>query len=610
MKQWLYSLSLRQKIIISFISIAMIAVFSMNTLSHYYYSRATQQDFYSIAETTTKGVNHQLEIYFQQIAKSTYAMNAGVLRYSSVLLERGDSSLIQDWLRDGVSMSLEKQSMVRDILNKYISFNYPEIENIYLISRDQRVLQTSGVSTDKALSMQPWNAFPLSDNLQIYPTYYEDRGTIPIISIAIPIFDVTNTKLSGKLILNMRLTEVRNMIGNTPIGQTGYIFMVSSDGKIVYHPNSDWLASSIEETELSWLSLNEANSLQVWQGEQYLVSYSESELTGWKTIALVPLREMATGLHIAQYSAVIVMALLIMLILIFVPFVAGRIINPMLELKKAMQKLQTGDLSVRARIPSGRDEIHLLSLSFNKMAERLNELVNTVYSMELKEVQMKLLQKEATIQALQNQINPHLLYNTLDIIKSIAFLEHVPKIERMAENLASIYRFTAKLEQSEITLMEELEHLKRYLEIIHIRYSKHFESKIYIDDKYLYASIIKLSIQPLVENAVKYAVEPSYGKAAIIVSAYPEGSDLIIEVADNGSGIERDTLQILKERLAFITDQPNYGMKTDDSLGLGNVHNRLVLFYGKPYGIQIHSFPDQGTVVSVRIPFIKSDNIS
>ncbi|MDQ0916468.1 two-component system sensor histidine kinase YesM [Paenibacillus sp. V4I5] len=610
MKQFLYRMSLKQKIILSFISIAMIAVLLMNYVSHYYYSRSTQQDFYNIAETTTESLNHQLEIYFQQIAKSTYAMNAGVLRYSSLLLQQGDSSLIQDWLRDGSSVGAEKQAMIKEILNKYIAVNYSEIENIYLMSKDRSVLQSSGTTTDTELARQPWYQMPLNTDLEIFPTMYREGGNIPLIEAAIPIFDVNNTKISGRLVLQMRLTEIKNMIGNMRIGKTGYIFMVSSDGRIVYHPNSTMLSSPIEDTELSWLTLSEPNSLQEWRGEEYLVSYSISNLTGWKTIALVPLKEMATGLVIAQVSAVVVMALLILLIIIAVPIAANRITRPMMQLKKAMEKMQTGDLSVRAPVTPGRDEIQLLSVSFNRMAERLNELVNTVYSMELKEVQMQLLQKEATIQALQNQINPHLLYNTLDIIKSIAFLNGVPKIEKMAGNLASLYRFTARLEQKEISLEEELEQLKKYLEIIHIRFTKHFESKVYVDEKYLHARIIKLSLQPIVENAVKYAVEPRNGKAAVLVSAYPDGNDLIIEIADNGVGMDEAILLNLKERLASITSQAEQRMKSYESLGLSNVHHRLVLFYGKVYGIDIHSFPKQGTVVSVRIPFIKSYNIS
>ncbi|MBB3125351.1 two-component system sensor histidine kinase YesM [Paenibacillus rhizosphaerae] len=610
MKQLLNRLSLSKKITISFISIALVSVLSMNYLSNFYYSRATQQDFYNIAEKTTVSLNHELEIYFQQIAKSTYAMNSGVLRYSSVLLQQGDSGLIQDWLRDDSSLSPEKRTVVREILNKFIAFNYSEIEDIYLMSNDQRVLQANGVPTEAQLANLPWFNEPLNTELEIFPTFHLGPQNIPLIAVSIPIYDVNDTKISGRLVLHMRLTEINNIMGNMRMGETGYIFMVSEDGKIVYHPNSGLLGASVEETELSWLALSNSNSLQTWHGEQYLVSYSISEFTGWKTIVLVPLKEMATGLKIAQKSAIVVMTLLILLIMITVPTAANRITRPTIQLKKAMEKLQTGDLTVRAPISQRRDEIQLLSISFNRMAERLNDLVNTVYNMELKEVQMQLLEKQATIKALQNQINPHLLYNTLDIIKSIAYLEGVPKIEMMAGNLASLYRFTAKLEQEEISLAEELEHLKRYLEIIHIRYTRHFESKVYVDEKYVQVGIIKLSIQPIVENAVKYAVEPRNGKAAVMVSAYPEGNDLVIEIADNGMGFDPAVLENMKQRLALITDQPNHTKTSINSLGLTNVHNRLVLFYGKGYGIEIHSFPNQGTVISVRIPFGIKDNIS
>ena len=327
-------------------------------------------------------------------------------------------------------MSPEKRYMISEILNKYIAFNYPEIEDIYLMSKDRRVLQASGTSTETVLASFPWYGKPLNTKLEIFPTFYDDRLTSPLIAVAIPIFDVKDTTLSGRLVLHMRLTEIKNIIGNMRIGDTGYIFIVSSDGRIVYHPSEDMLASPIKDSMLSWLALDKPNSLQTWKGKQYLVSYSISELTGWKTIALVPLEEMATGLHIAQISAFFVMGLLILLIMISVPFAANLITRPMIELKRAMEKLQTGDLTARAPVTRGGDEIQLLSLSFNRMAGRLSELVNTVYKMELKEVQTQLLQKEATIQALQNQINPHLLYNTLDIIKSIAYLEESPRSKR------------------------------------------------------------------------------------------------------------------------------------------------------------------------------------
>src|SRR5690606_6262798 len=117
-----------------------------------------------------------------------YALNAGVLRYSSVLLEQGDSSLIQDWLRDGSTMELEKQYMIKEILSKYISFNYPEIENIYLMSLDKRVLQAYGYSSGFELANQSWYSLPMNSQLEIIPTYYGEQQAYPVLAVAIPIY--------------------------------------------------------------------------------------------------------------------------------------------------------------------------------------------------------------------------------------------------------------------------------------------------------------------------------------------------------------------------------------------------------------------------------------
>ena len=594
--------SMKQKMMISFISLSLIAVLLMNFLSNVYYGRATQNDFYNITEGATVSINHQLDLYFRQMAQSTHTMIAGPLRYTSPLADNDDSGLIQDWLRGQVT-SLDKQAVIKDILSKYISFNYPEIDNIYLMSMDKRILETYGRLSAASYEALPWFNLPFQNELQILPTHYQNNSPNPLVSLIIPIYDVDTIKMSGRLIINLRLNQIREIIGKLRVGTTGYMFIVSNDDKLVYHPQTEWLSYPLEDTGLEGLSLADSRSMQEWNDERYLLSYSQSELTGWKTAAVVPFHEMAAGLQVARNSAIIVLLLLVLLIVIAVPILSGILVRPIIQLKEAMEKLQVGNLSVRAPVEPGRDEIQLLGKSFNRMTERLDELVNTVTSMELKEVQMQLMQKEATIQALQNQINPHLLYNTLDIIKSIAYLEEVPKIERMAENLASLYRYTAKLEHAEVSLGDELEHLAKYLDIIHVRYTKRFESKLYVHAKYRHVPIVKLSLQPIVENAVKYAVEPRNGKATVIVNAYPDREDLVIEIADNGQGIEEAKLKSIQDSLDAITKQTHQTAASGDSLGLANVHSRLVLMYGKKYGLQLHSFSGKGTVVSIRIPF-------
>ncbi len=242
-------------------------------------------------------------------------------------------------------------------------------------------------------------------------------------------------------------------------------------------------------------------------------------------------------------------------------------------------------------------------VTFRFHVEQLDEQLNTISNMKLEELHGKLRQREAYIQALQNQINPHLLYNTLDVIKSIALINDDELVVNMVANLADVYRYTAKISDKEVTLQEELAILEKYLEIVRIRFPKKFQSRITVDPKFFDCLLIKLSLQPIVENAVKYAVEPSGGQATIIVSAYTEDNDLIIEIADNGEGIaEAEQAEIFNRLQKIIPGGDLHDYVQSDSLGIANVHARLLLRYGEGYGLHISSFHHRGTVVSLRIP--------
>jgi two-component system sensor histidine kinase YesM len=300
------------------------------------------------------------------------------------------------------------------------------------------------------------------------------------------------------------------------------------------------------------------------------------------------------------------MAGMIILLLILIPRIVGRLVQPLLHLKNLMRQVENGDVSVRAEVIPGKDEIQQLNRSFNQMTAKLNELIHTVHDLEMKEMHLKLRQKEALIQALQNQINPHLLYNTLEIIKSIAFIEKVPMIEKMAANLASVYRYTSKMPGSEVTLRDELRNLQNYLDIVSIRFAPKFRSKILADEKLMNNRMIKLSIQPIAENSVKYAVEPKNGNAVIVVKAFEEQGDLVVEISDDGNGFSDETLQWLNERLRIVDGQPGQ-FAQEESVGILNVHARIVLNYGIPYGVSIRSISGKGSTVSLRFPKTQAD---
>lgn len=359
--------------------------------------------------------------------------------------------------------------------------------------------------------------------------------------------------------------------------------------------------------------LNSSDTVQKVAGKDYLLTFTRSDFTMWRNVAVVPLQEMATGLNLATQSMLIVLVFLFLIVILVVPLLTSFLFQPILRLKKAMHEVERGNLAVQVEFHPGKDELQSLSRSFSKMLEQLNTLIEDKYRYQLREMKLEVQQKDAMIKALQGQINPHFLYNTLGIIRSIAFMEEVPRIEKIAGNLASFFRYTAKLEPLEVTLREEIEHLSKYLEIIDIRFMQNFHSKVYVNEKFMSAHLVKLSLQPIVENAVKYAVEPKNGNASILVNAFDEGEDLIIEVADNGPGMSQEKLESIRNSLIKVTRRKEEAQyRTQDSLGLVNVHARLVLQYGMQYGISINAFEERGTVVSLRIPYkkVRSDNES
>ncbi|WP_168121779.1 sensor histidine kinase [Paenibacillus sp. HB172176] len=606
MSTWHFRYSIQTKILAFALSLSFISIILMAAFTSYYYTKSAKHDFYTIAQDSTERMNHQLDRYFNQLAQSTYASVAGPLPTNPLLGDNPESGLIQAWLKAGGAFSREQEALVESILTRYIAINYSNILGIVLQSLDHRLVYSQYNALNVRTYLDPpWTKQEISHQLSIVPTFVNTEkmkvAGYPFITLIVPIYDPNTVKLLGNLNIALSVTEIQSILGQSRLGKTGYFFIADEAGNIIYHPNVELVGKSLRDTELSGLDLTKSNDTLEQKGKPMLVSSNRSEIMGWHTVAIVPMEEMASGLTVARNSILLIMSGIILISVLFIPRLVRRLTRPIVQLKNSMSRVERGDLSVRLNVIQGNDEIQQLNGSFNRMTAQLDELIHTVHDLQIKEMQLQLRQKEAQIQALQNQINPHLLYNTLEIIKSIAFIQKVPIIEKMATNLASVYRYTTKIPGSEVELRDELITLKSYLEIIHIRFGKHFQSRIVVDDKYLDCRIIKLSLQPIVENSVKYAVEPKNGKASIIVNAFEEDNDLKIEIADNGNGFPEDVLQHIQEKLRFVEDQPDL-FASEESVGIINVHARLMLNYGSSYGLSVVSFPGRGSVVTIKVP--------
>ncbi|RRJ65034.1 sensor histidine kinase [Paenibacillus oralis] len=579
--------SIKQRMIALFFGLSILSVCLTAGFSHYFYSKAVKEEFVMIAEEATGRLNHHLEFYFQQMKKST-----------NTLL---NTDLVQKWLSEGYTPNVEDIAGIEKEMNTYVSFNFREINNMFLVSNDGRVLPlNNSYIPEERRMMDAW--FKDVREVTVLPTHRLNENGPLVMVMIIPIYSTQTTAMIGKLVLQFSLTEIDAAFDKSRLGKSGYFFLLSKEDIVVNHPEKEWVGKARKDTPLGGLNLDMENGTgaQTWNGEAYLVSVYESQYTGWNIVSVAPYAEMAKGLNSAVLSTMIALAILGACILLIIPFLVSQFVGPIKHIKTRMERVAKGNLEARASQISGIHEYQVLTNSFNYMVEQLNDLMQEISEYKVKEVELQLRQSVATVRALQNQINPHLLYNTLDIIKSIAYLEEVPLIEKIAHNLADVYRYASKGSDQEVTLREELSVLIKYLDIVHIRYPKKFESSVRVNEKFMDCPIIKLTIQPIVENAVKYAVEAKGGNAAIIVNAYDEGRDLVIEIADNGPGIP-------EARLAELEDQFRGSSSAEDtfrgeSIGLANVHARLRLKYGEPYGISVHSFPGRGSVVSIRIP--------
>ncbi len=593
-----FRFSIRTKLTIAFLLVGLLTIIIMGSLSYGYYSAGIKRDFYRISREATLRLNHHIDFYLYQLAKST----------SSVAKD----DLVQQWLLHGQQFTPEQRVDVQNVLKRYVALNYPEIVGMFLLTPDGRTLAMSNLSvlSEDVFKEEPWsrNGFPEQVSVIATHAVKYTSGDVRVLSLEMPIYSVATMDFLGKLVIDFHLDEIRRTFEKANLAPDGRFFIVSEDDSIVYYPEYSWLGQARSQTMLGRLDLadSESASVQQWEGRSTLVAAAKSETTGWTYVSIVPFDEMASATKNTPNAMLIAFLIIALCIVFAVPFLSNAFVRPILHLRHVMGSVERGDLSVRASYVSGHDEFQYLNRSFNTMIERIGELLETVSSLQLKEVRLQLREKEALIKALQTQINPHFLYNSLDIIKSMAYLEDMPEMVTMVRGLADFYRYTAQDTNATVRLEEELTQLKHYLSIVHVRFPGVFRSQFSVNDKYMRCLIPKLIIQPIVENAVKYAIEPRAGRGSIIVNAFDDDSQLVIEVADNGPGIRPDRLEQLNDTLAQITNYDRHGYGERQSLGMANVHARIVLQYGGAFGLTVNSFVERGTVVSIRLPLINS----
>ncbi|MCG3086117.1 sensor histidine kinase [Anoxybacillus sp. LAT_35] len=328
--------------------------------------------------------------------------------------------------------------------------------------------------------------------------------------------------------------------------------------------------------------------------KNYMVVKQASPLTKWKVIIVTPLESLIKGTDILKNAIILSGALGFVIFFIFSFFLSTIVAQPILKLTKIMQRGRNGKLKLSPPI-SSTIEIDELIETYNSLVNDINHLIQVVYEKEL-------IRSQAELKALQAQINPHFLFNTLDTLYWSLIEKNEEELAKFVLNMAELFRYTISHSTQDewVTIREEMEHIQRYMEVMKARWGERFVWEIDVSNHCLHVHIPKLLIQPLVENAVLHGIgnKTGIGTVWIIIKECVDGKELLVQVKDDGNGMDEKQLRLLKEKLGKRTISSMKG----SGIALMNVNRRLQLYYGEDRELRIESEAGKGTCVSFQIP--------
>jgi two-component system, sensor histidine kinase YesM len=411
------------------------------------------------------------------------------------------------------------------------------------------------------------------------------------------LIDKNQSSLKGIVLFNLRAEFFEQVLNKSLIGDNGYLTLISPDGiyesktvKEKYKLDNPTLHSLQNLKEKAGKFSYENNA-----GEDMIVIYDTLTSNKWKIAAIIPQDEILNKVNYIKDFTILLVVLMILSAIIITNIVGKYISDPFKKMAKQMGMINKKNLDFDVEM-SGPEEMKILHTGFKELIIRINTLMDQI-RLEQEE------KRQLEFAIMHAQINPHFLYNTMYSIKGLCDMGLNKDASQMISALASFFRIGISKGREIISIHEEMEHIQHYLFIQEMRYGDDFTYQIEMDKEILPYNIIKLSLQPLIENAIYHGVKQKRGQGKITIRGFLAGDTIHLEVGDNGNGIEPQKLKdILLEVEASYQEKKQYL-----GIGLQSVNERIKIHFGNEYGLTIASEPGKGTVVSITIPKTKGE---
>lgn len=418
-------------------------------------------------------------------------------------------------------------------------------------------------------------------------------------SLGRKLVDIFTLEELGILLIDIDESKLEDSYKSLVIAKDVEAFICDGKGNIISHTDKGKIGTDVKQVPYINMVLDskvDSGSFSYKHkkdGKDVMVIYSTSSVTGWKLVSVIPSSYLYREINNVSRIVLVIGLALMLFSFIIALFLSHRLTKPMVNLMRTMKEAENGNLDVKIDIRKV-DEIGQLSLCFNNMIYKIKSLVQKV-------VEEERLKKEIELEALHAQINPHFLYNTLNSVKWMAKMQGVKNISQTITSLIKLLRVSINLSSEMIYLKDEIDYVKNYVFIQKIRFNEQFVVNYHVDDCCNECKIPKLILQPIVENSIVHGFnEEEGGCLTIDIRAYKQSELLIIEIVDDGAGIEEDILNKIFE---------SRSVNKFSTVGLNNVNERIRLYFGDSYGIRITSKINKGTCVSVVLPFVQNGGL-
>lgn len=544
----------------------------------------------SVVEIATEGYAGK----FEAVSENCRNLFSGAEQLSKVLCTDENIQKWFDYDKDNGMAEYVRIILKAEQQLDYVDALYPDdrFSSISIFTEEGDMLNTNNIRSKKEVYQTFFEEIEGQTAsikwMDLYET--EIKGYVGGgIAFVRPYKDYTTGKVRGCIMVEYDSALLSDNFSELRYGRQGQYLITDKEGNVKIHSDKNGGYQVTEEDFFKYASGEKnGDNIFLYQGEKYLVTVSEIPTVNWFMIGLTPLSSLTEKGDIIIRLVYIIGFFAMLISAFFNYYIAHSVTRPLSQLTEIMERFGKGEITIRVPVNT-EDEIGRLSGNFNKMAAQIKHLIGQVYE----EQRAK---RKYEISVLQAQINPHFLYNTLNSVCSLVKVGKQDEAYAMIYAIGQFYRTALSDGNILIPIADEMLNIKNYIQIQSIRYGNKISYDIQVDealDRYL---IVKLTLQPIIENAIYHGIKELEGTGKIWIKGYCKGNTIYFSIKDNGIGMEQEKASKLLSR------DRGYG---ENSFGLYSIHRRIQLYFGYKYGLKLISNPGEGLNAIVNIPCVK-----